>query len=62
MIKKALEFIKKVVLSFAILYTYNLIAVNFNMVIPINIITVSLIVFFGVPSLIALILFRIVII
>lgn len=59
--KSILNLIKRVVLSFAILYTYNLIAVNFNMVIPINIITISLITFLGVPSLIALILFRIVI-
>ena len=59
--KSILNLIKRVVLSFAILYTYNLIAVNFNMVIPINIITISLITFLGVPALIALILFRIVI-
>lgn len=59
--KNILNLLKRVILSFAILYTYNLIAVNFNMVIPINIITISLITFFGVPSLIALVLFRIVI-
>ena len=59
--KNILNLVKRVVLSFAILYTYNLIAVNFNMVIPINIITISLITILGVPSLIALILFRIVI-
>lgn len=59
--KNILSLVKKIVLSFAILYTYNLIAVNFNMIIPINVITISLIALLGAPSLIALILFRIVI-
>ncbi len=59
--KSILEIVKKIVLSFIILYSYNLIAVNFNMVIPINIITVLLITILGTPSLIALILFKIMI-
>ena len=49
-------------MSYIILYGYNLIAVNFNMVIPINVITILLITFLGVPSLLALLLLRIVII
>lgn len=57
--KNVLVFIKKVILSFVILYTYNLIAVNFNMVIPINIVTIGLITFLGTPSLLALILFKV---
>ena len=57
--KNILGFLKKVVLSFVILYSYNLIAVNFNMVIPINIVTIALITFLGTPSLIVLILFKI---
>lgn len=57
--KNILGFIKKLILSFVILYTYNLIAVNFNMVIPINIITIGLITFLGTPSLLALILFKV---
>ena len=57
--KNVLGLIKKVILSFVILYTYNLIAVNFNMVIPINIITIGLITFLGTPSLLALILFKV---
>lgn len=51
--------LKKIILSYIILYGYNLIAVNFNLIIPINFISVSLITFFGVPSLLALVLFRI---
>lgn len=57
--KNVLGLIKKVILSFVILYTYNLIAVNFNMVIPINIVTIGLITFLGTPSLLALILFKV---
>ena len=57
--KNVLRLIKKVILSFVILYTYNLIAVNFNMVIPINIVTIGLITFLGTPSLLALILFKV---
>lgn len=59
MMKNILMIIKKLILSFVILYTYNLIAVNFNMVIPINIITIGFITFLGTPSLLALILFKV---
>lgn len=57
--KNILGIVKKLILSFVILYTYNLIAVNFNMVIPINIITVGLITVLGTPFLLALILFKV---
>lgn len=60
--KNVLVIIKKIIMSYIILYGYNLIAVNFNMVIPINVITILLITFLGVPSLLALLLLRIVII
>ena len=52
-------FIKKIILSAFILYGYNLIAVNFNMVIPINLITILFIAILGTPALVALILFKI---
>ncbi len=58
--KKVLSLLKKVILSFIILYGYNLIASNFNMVIPINIITVGVVAILGVPSLVALLLLRII--
>ncbi len=59
--KKILYFLKRVILSFIILYSYNLIAANFNMIIPINVITVGLITVLGVPSLIALLIIKIVV-
>lgn len=57
--KFILFFIKRIVLSAFILYGYNLIAVNFNLIIPINIYTLCFITFLGCPALIALVLFRI---
>lgn len=58
---KVLSFIKKIIFSYIILYGYNLIASQFNMVIPINIITVCLLTFFGFPCLVALLLLKIII-
>lgn len=59
--KNIIQFTKKIVLSFAVLYSYNLIAVNFNMIIPINFFTIILVTLLGTPSLLALILFKIII-
>lgn len=58
-LKKIMLLIKKIVLSAFVLYGYNLIAVNFNMIIPINYITVGLMTVLGAPVLIALVLFKI---
>ena len=55
-----LSIIKKVIFSAFILYGYNLIAVNFNMTVPINVYTLSFVTFLGSPALIALILFKII--
>ncbi len=57
--KKLVECFKRIVISGFILYCYNLIAVNFNMILPINIITLLSITFLGTPALFALVLFRI---
>ena len=53
--------IKKIILSAFILYGYNLIAVNFNVTIPINYYTLFIVTFLGSPALIALILFKIIV-
>ena len=52
--------IRKIVMSFFILYGYNLIAANFNMVIPINFVTIGCLTILGVPSLLALLLLKII--
>lgn len=58
MIKKL---VKRFILSSFILYGYNLIAMNFNMVLPFNIITISIVYLLGVPGFFALLLFKILI-
>lgn len=59
--KKIVNFIRNIVVSAFILYGYNLIAVNFNMIIPINFITIFFVAILGGPALFALILFKILI-
>lgn len=59
--KKFLKLIRNIILGSFILYGYNLIAVNFNLVIPINYITIIFVGILGAPALIALILFKILI-
>lgn len=56
------RFMKKFILSTFVLYSYNLFAVNFNLVIPINFLTLGSIFFLGAPGLIALVLFKIILI
>ncbi len=56
---KIMEYIKKIVFSAFLLYGYNIIASNFNLVIPINVITVLLLTVLGAPGLFALVLFKI---
>lgn len=48
--------LKRLILGFVILYGYNMIAINFNMVMPVNVITVGLVSLLGFPALFALIL------
>lgn len=53
MIKKIL---KKIILSFFLLYWFNNIGINFNLIIPINIITLSIVFLCDIPGLAVLIL------
>lgn len=53
--------LKRVILGGFLLYGYNLIAVNFNMVLPINVITLIIVSILGSPALCALVLFKIII-
>lgn len=56
-----IKFAKRVVFGTFLLYGYNLIAVNFNMIIPINVFTIVFVTVLGIPSLLALLLFKILI-
>lgn len=57
--KKIIVIVKRIILSFLILYGYNLIAVKFNLIIPINIITTLAVGLFGFPMLFVLVLLRV---
>ena len=54
--KKILNIIKKILFSFVILYGFNTIGSNFNLVIPINFITISLVTVLGFSGLFSLVL------
>lgn len=54
--KKIISLFKKIIFSFVILYSFNTIGSNFSLVIPINVITLSLVTFLGFPALLSLIL------
>ena len=53
--------IKRIIFSTFLIYGYNMIAVNFQLVVPINAITISLVTFLGAPGLLALVLFKLII-
>jgi len=58
MLNKLTQILKKLVVSFLMLYGYNVI-VPAAAIIPINIITVLLLTIFGLPALIFLIIIRV---
>lgn len=48
--KKLLVIVKKVVFAILLLYTYNLIGTSFNLIIPINYITVLIVSLLDLPG------------
>ncbi len=52
--KKVVKLIKKIIFAFMLLYSYNLIAVSYNLLIPINIITVGILTILDAPGLVLL--------
>lgn len=61
MLKKIFTILKRIVMAVFLLYGYNLLAVPLNFIIPINIITVSLVAILGIPALLSLILVLVVV-
>ncbi len=57
--KLIIKLVKRIIVGMFLLYGYNLIAVNFNMIIPINIFTIGFVTVLGIPSILALLLFKI---
>lgn len=48
---------KKIVVSFGILYTYNILMSQYEIPVPINLITITITSFFGIPGFIGLVVF-----
>ena len=57
MFKKIMKFIKKIIVSMIIIFAYNKISFSLNAMIPINLITIILVSFFGIPAIIMLVVF-----
>lgn len=57
--KYVISILKRIIFGFFVLYSFNIISSNFNLVIPINIVTVLIVSFLGFPALFALVLFLI---
>lgn len=57
--KKVWQLLKKIIISIFILYGYNLIATEFNLVVPINVFTVGAVSFLGFPMLFVLVLLKV---
>ena len=54
--KKVTFLFKKIIFAFLLLYTYNLVAVSFNLVIPINIFTIGILSILDAPGLILMVI------
>lgn len=57
MFKSILKFIKKVVISIIVLYSYNIITQPFNLNIPINIVTITIMTIFDLSGFLGMVLF-----
>lgn len=61
MIKKVFKVLRRIIVSALLLYGYNVIAGPINVVVPINIINISLLTILGFPALFALIFINIIV-
>lgn len=60
MIKKIFNIIKKFIVAVLLIYAYNKMTLPLDLFIPMNVFTILLVTFCGIPSLIMLILFSLV--
>lgn len=60
MLKKIFNLVKKVIFSVLFIYAFNEMSLPLNLIIPINIFTVLLVSFCGIPSILMLVLFSLV--
>lgn len=57
MLKKIIKLIKKIVISILVLYGYNIFTQPYNLNIPINIITITILVLFDTSGFLGIVLF-----
>ena len=60
MLKKIFDMFKKFILAVLLIYAYNKMALPLNMFIPMNVFTILMVMFCGIPSIIMLVLFSLV--
>ncbi len=60
MLKKLINLIKKFIFAVLLIYAYNKMTLPMDLFIPMNLFTILLVTFCGIPSLIMLILFSLV--
>lgn len=58
--EKIKKHLRKLIVTFFLIYGYNNLVMPINMIIPINIYTILLVYIFGLPSLLALIVIKII--
>lgn len=56
--KKIIKILKRILFSGFLLYGYNLFSYRFNLIIPINFFSLSIVSLFGAPGLFALAVFK----
>ena len=60
MLKLIFNIIRKIIMSVLFIYAYNKLALPLDIFIPINVITVLMVTFCGIPSILMLILFSLI--
>ena len=60
LVNKILCLVKKIIVAVLLIYAYNKMALPLNVLIPMNIFTILLVTFCGVPSILMLVLFSLV--
>lgn len=54
-----IRIVKRFILSCLVLYTYNLLAVSLNLMIPLNFFSIAIIYILGIPGFFILVLFKV---
>ncbi|HPF82858.1 MAG TPA: pro-sigmaK processing inhibitor BofA family protein [Bacilli bacterium] len=55
MLKKIIKIVRRVILSFIIIYGYNLLISPINLIIPINLVTLTYTTILGIPAFLSII-------